>query len=143
MEIIKKILCGSTYFFNKFKDFKSKDIDELIIVDKGNGFNFVKQVSLEGNCRFYVVKNSDILDYTISNSKVPPMAMCKFLIPEFNKEFNITIEDIKKLSSVADRLDDKHKYLKTIYNSYIENNDFVLTDEQLNAAYEVYKKYRN
>ena len=30
-----------------------------------------------------------------------------------------------------DKLDVKHKYEKLIYEEYIENNDFVITQEQL------------
>lgn len=70
------------------------------------------------------------------------MCLGKFLIPEFNEKFGITIEDLKGLSSLLDRLDDKHLYEKIIYDAYIENNDFSLTDEQRQNAYNEYKKYR-
>lgn len=30
-----------------------------------------------------------------------------------------------------------------IFDAYIDNDDFYLTDEQLNNAYQEYKKYRN
>ena len=39
-------------------------------------------------------------------------------------------------------MDNNHAYEKIIYDSYIENNDFYLTESQLNRAYKEYKKYR-
>ena len=41
-----------------------------------------------------------------------------------------------------DRLDDKHKYERLIYESYINNNSFTLTEKQLQEAYDEYRKYR-
>ena len=70
------------------------------------------------------------------------MCLGKFLIPEFNEKFGITVEDLKELSSLLDHLDDKHLYEKIIYDAYLENNDFSLTDEQRQNAYNEYKKHR-
>jgi hypothetical protein len=56
------------------------------------------------------------------------MVIGKFLIPEFNELINFTIDDLPRLEPLLNRLDDKHKYEKIIYDSYIENNAFVLTD---------------
>lgn len=67
------------------------------------------------------------------------MQLGKFLIPTFIEAIGFTIEDLKKLQPLADNLDDKHKYEKVIYDSYIQNNDFILTDEQLQKAYLEYK----
>lgn len=67
------------------------------------------------------------------------MQLGKFLIPTFIEAIGFTIEDLKKLQPLADNLDDKHKYEKVIYDSYIQNNDFTLTDEQLQKAYLEYK----
>jgi hypothetical protein len=43
---------------------------------------------------------------------------------------------------MIDNLDIKHLYEKVIYNSYIENKSFVLTDEQRDKAYLLYKQGR-
>ena len=59
------------------------------------------------------------------------MQLGKFLVPTFVEAIGFTIEDLKKLQPLADNLDDKRKYEKVIYDSYIQNNDFALTDEQL------------
>ena len=67
------------------------------------------------------------------------MQLGKFLVPTFVEAIGFTIEDLKKLQPLADNLDDKRKYEKVIYDSYIQNNDFALTDEQLQKAYLEYK----
>ena len=54
----------------------------------------------------------------------------------------MSIDDLKRLKPIIAKLDDKHKYEEVIYNAYLENNDFVLTDEQRQEAYRVYNKYR-
>ena len=60
----------------------------------------------------------------------------------FIKELGITIEDLKRLEPLLECLDEKHKYERIIYFSYIENNDFYLTETQLDQAYKIYKLYR-
>lgn len=67
------------------------------------------------------------------------MQLGKFLVPTFIEAIGFTIDDLKKLQPLADNLDDKHKYEKVIYDSYIQNNDFTLTDKQLQKAYLEYK----
>lgn len=82
----------------------------------------------------------EFIDITLQRNF--PMEVGKFLVPDFIKELNVTIKDIKRLKPLIENLDEKHLYEKVIYDSYIENNDFFLTDEHLNKAYEIYLKYR-
>ena len=72
-----------------------------------------------------------------------PMEIGKFLVPEFNKEIGFTIEHLKQLEPLVNKLNDDHKYEKIIYDAYLSNNDFYLTDEQLQDAYNEYLKYRS
>lgn len=66
----------------------------------------------------------------------------KFLVPEFCKEIQFSIEDLKQLDNLIILLDDKHQYEKMIYDCYLENNDFILTKEQKDKIYNEYKKSR-
>ena len=68
------------------------------------------------------------------------MAAGKFLSPELAEYMNITIDDLKLFQSAFDNIDKRHTYEKVIYESYIKNNAFVLTDEQRNEAYKLYKE---
>ena len=51
----------------------------------------------------------------------PAMQIVKFLVPEFVQEIGFTIEHLKKLKPLAEKLEGRHKYAKVIYDAYIEN----------------------
>ena len=70
------------------------------------------------------------------------MAVGKYLIPEFCNQIGFTVEDLPKVKSLLTKLDDKHKYEEIIYNSYITNGSFTLTQEQRDEAYKLYKESR-
>lgn len=53
-----------------------------------------------------------------------------------------TIDHLKKLQPIVEKLDKKHEYEKVIFYSYLENGDFTLTPEQRIAAYTVYRETR-
>lgn len=135
------ILMGSNYFFNKYDDFKSTDIDKIELVDT-NEFKEKRIIRGQGKDYFYLKrkpKEQLIQDALKSNL---PMVVGKFLIPEFNKQIHFTIEDLPRLQPLIDKLDEKHKYEEIIYNAYIENKSFTLTEEQRDAAYRRYKEAR-
>jgi hypothetical protein len=135
------ILMGSNYFFHQYPDFKSTDIDKIELVDT-NEFKEKRVIRGQGKDYFYLKrkpKDQLIQDALKSNL---PMVVGKFLIPEFNKQINFTIEDLPKLQPLIDKLDEKHKYEEIIYNAYIENKSFTLTEEQRDAAYRRYKEAR-
>ena len=70
------------------------------------------------------------------------MCICFFLTPEVAKEINLTIEDLPRLAPILKKLDSKHKYLEIIYNAYLENGSFTLTQEQRDEAYKSYRLSR-
>ena len=134
-------IVGSRYFFKQYDDYKSHDIDMLELQDD---CDYEKCRIIRGQGRdlfFFKRKPKDELIQDALNSELP-MVVGKFLIPEFNKEIGFTIEDLPKIKDLIDILDDKHKYEEIIYNSYIENKSFNLTEEQRLEAYKSYKKSR-
>ena len=135
-------LVGSQYFFKDYPDFNPKDKDILKLVEKPNGFNIFRQISLTNKCVFEWKKMSPKAYINFHKKQKTGMLIGKFLIPEFCKEIGFTIEHLKELEPMLENLDDKHKYEIVIYNSYIENNDFVLTQEQRDLAYKIYKGCR-
>ncbi len=140
---MKTILVGSTYFFKNIEGFKSKDIDRVVLIDNPVGFKNVRQTSGSGSCLFEWRRMSadEFVDFTL-NSKLP-MSVGKFLVKEFCDQVGFTIEHLKQLAPQFDKLDDKHKYEKILFDSILSNNSWTLTDEQLQAAYEEYKQYRS
>ena len=135
---------GSSYFFDRYDDYKIKDNDELHIVDE---FIFPNRVCMnmklfDGN-DILIFKNTDKQEYIndVYESGVN-MKVGKFLIPEFNKYINFTIDDLKSLQPIFDNMDEKHTYERVIFESYLKNGDFFLTDEQRREAYKEYKRSR-
>lgn len=137
------MLVGSNVFFKNIEGFTSKDTDILEFVDNPTDFKNVRQFKFPDKCVFQWRKMSIDELISITLSRDFPMEIGKFLVPEFIQKFNLSIEDLKKLQSLVDQLDDLHKYEKIIYDSYIENNDFYLTPEQISRAYSIYLLYRN
>ena len=143
-ELKPRFRVGSTYFFNEYSDFHSNDIDEVIFEEKPKLYKNVMQFRKQDKtrCLFKWRKMSadEFVEYTL-NTKLP-MELGKFLVPEVAEYLRFTIEHLKALAPTAERLDDKHSYEKIIYDSYIENNGFYLTQEQRDRAYEEYKLKR-
>lgn len=139
IKVIKSINVGSQVFFSNFKDYTSKDMDILHIIDYPI-FGETIQVMRKDDKDEFLMYNFG-KDKLIELTK-DPIQVGKFLVPEFAEYIDLNIEDLKRLEPWFDKLDDKHKYEKLIYKYYLINNDFVLTEEQLNEAYKIYKKYR-
>lgn len=135
-------IIGSNVFFNNFEDFKSKDIDELYIISEKIEGNKIFNMKLDGKDIFLCpnMSKEDFIKTTLESND--PIKVGKFLVPDFIKYIDLTISDLKKLDCLFGKLDDKHKYEQIIYESYITNNDFILTENQLKDAYLIYKQYR-
>lgn len=142
IKVTKEFKMGSKYFFSCYKDFKPHDEDILGLMSKG----------LSGKKSFLFRKDGkDLILYPILTKEEyiqediklnDPIRVGKYLIPEFVEFIDFTIDDLKLFSKHFDNLDSKHKYEKIIYDAYVENDDFVLTDAQRRKAYEEYKKAR-
>lgn len=137
-----KIVVGSKCFFEGIEGFIPHDDDYLELVDNPEDFKY-KKIYHGKFCLFkWKRMNADeYIDYMLNISTLP-MEVGKFLVPEFVNNIGFTIEHLKKLEPVINNIDEKHNYEKIIFDSYIENNDFVLTEEQKLKAYNEYKKYR-
>lgn len=137
-----KLLIGSQYFFSCYDDFHSKDIDQLAFVDT-NEFNHMRQVTGQGKCLFQMKRHSSkeaYIEWALKSQL--GMVVGKFLVPEFCAAIGFTIEDLPQMKVLIDKLDDKHKYEEIIFNSYMENGNFTLTEAQRDLAYQSYKMTR-
>lgn len=140
---MKKIIVGSQAFFKGMDGFHPHDVDTLIIDDVPSGYVNVRQLHVDGMCEFRWrrMTKEEYIGYALSG-KGPGMQIGKFLVPEFADEIGMTIEDLKKLRPLISKLDDKHKYEARIFNAYLANNAFTLTDKQRQEAYEEYRAER-
>ena len=139
----KQFLVGSKYFFNKYEDFHSKDTDYLIIEQYPKNYKIKCHTTGNNVCYFKWRKLSPKLFLYHAKYTTLPMEAGKFLVKEFANYIGLTIEQLKELETVFNNLDSKHTYLKVIYDSYIENKGFYLTEAQRLKAYKEYKKYRD
>lgn len=139
---MRKILVGSQYFFSCYPDFKTDDIDEVEIIETDK-FKNLRQLTGQGKCLFQLKKQPTkdrYIDYALLSEV--GLVLGKFLVPEFCQEIGLTVDDLIKLKPLVSKLDTKHKYEEIIFDSYIENGAFSLTDAQREAAYKSYRESR-
>lgn len=139
-------IMGSTYFFKDYPDFKSKDIDYWEITEElDDCIKYSRRiVSITKKEEFFSFRRVSKEEHIKQALNVGlPMAVGKFLIPEFCNEIGFTIDELHQLQPLIDNLDEAHLYEQVIYNAYLENGDFILTQEQRNNAYKSYKMTRN
>lgn len=130
---------GSTYFFGEGQDIDEVEFEEEPKLYK-NFMQFRKRDRTRCLFKWRKMSADEFVEYTL-NTKLP-MEIGKFLVPEVAEYLGFTLEHLKKLRPTVDRLDDKHKYEKVIYDSYMLNKGFYLTQEQRDMAFLVYKQKR-
>lgn len=138
----KRFLIGSKAFFSGMEGFEPKDSDFLTLVKTGNGFSHFYQMT-DGTCCHYIFirkSKKEMIDYALNNG--PAMQVGKFLVPAVATELKLTIQNLKKLKPLITKLDIEHIYEEAIYEAYIENNGFFLTDEQRQKAFGLYRAAR-
>ena len=142
INVIKEFKIGSSIFFDSYSDYTQKDIDILAITDLSLFGKQMMNMKLKEKDIFFmcIEENSIMIDKTLESGV--NMRAGKFLSPEFAEYIGLTIEDLKRLKPMFDDIDEKHRYEKVIFDSYVENNGFLLTDEQRLRAYDEYKRER-
>ena len=135
---------GSRAFFEGLPGFEPKDTDEVEFEEEPRLYRNVLQFRKKDGTRclfkWRKMTADEFVKYALE-SKLP-MEIGKFLVPRICEYLGFTIEHLKRLKPVVERLDPKHAYEKVIYDSYIENDAFYLTDEQRREAYQIYKSKR-
>lgn len=135
----EKILVGSRYFFGRYPDYSSKDVDYIVLVDEPLMFKTQLNMRSSGNDVFYW-KRMNPSEYIEIALKSDALCSGKFLIPEFCREIGFTFDMLPQLEERFLNMDSRHLYEKSIYDSYIANGGFSLTDEQRETAYKIYKE---
>lgn len=143
----KRIKIGSSPFFASYPDYVPHDTDYMVFVENV-GSKVLKIHITEDNQRedlFYYqsgMTKEELIEYELIHCQDKPCHAGKFLVPDVVEQFGITLEDLKLFERFFDNLDEKHIYEKVIYDAYIENEGFTLTQEQRDEAYEIYKSKR-
>lgn len=140
---MKKIITGSQAFFSGLPDFTPKDTDFVVMVNRKDvAFNWMRQTSNGSTDIFEIVRRPKAELITHAVEKAKPMAIARFLTPAFADEIGFKPSDLWLLKPMRDALDKKHEYLGIIYDAYVENGSFSLSDEQRLSAFESYKLAR-
>ena len=140
-------IVGSNAFFAGMDGFVPKDNDRLILVDDasecGLPITTHSEMRLKGNCYFFYKRLSKdkMIDNCIKSKD--PIVVGKFLVPSVARDLGLTIDDLKRLEDTVSSLDEAHTYEKVIFCSYLENNDFALTEEQRRKAFNIYSNNRH
>lgn len=131
---------GSTYFFGD----QDTDIDEVEFEDEPKLYHNVLQFRAKDRSRCLYkwrrMSADEFVEYTL-NSRLP-MEIGKFLVPEVADYLGFTLDHLEQLRPVVDRLDPKHEYERIIFDSYLENGGFYLTQDQRDRAYHEYKRQK-
>lgn len=131
---------GSRAFFEGLEGFFPSDLDEVEFEENPRLYkNFMQFRAKDGSrCLFKwrLMSADEFVDYTLQ-SKLP-MEVGKFLVPEVAEFLGITIDHLKRLKPVIERLDSKHAYERVIYDAYITHNGFWLNEAERNLAYQEY-----
>lgn len=138
----KRIAIGSQVFFSQYDDYESHDKDYVEFQDEPKLFKKFMIVRENGNDIFYykTMSKGEFIEYELKHVKNIKMAAGKFLVPELAEYIGLTIEDLKLFEKAFRSIDERHKYEEVIYDYYIQNNGFSLTDEQRDNAYQKYKE---
>lgn len=142
----KEYITGSRYFFEGMPGFQSKDKDKIIITDVSPipSIKFNKSMIIRGgeidNYYFRPMTSDEWIDFTLDVNV--PMAVARFLNKEFCSDFGITFEQLERLRSLVENMDDKHIYLKYIYETILKNRTWDLSNDELEEAHKIYKSKR-
>lgn len=140
---MKRITTGSRAFFSGIEGFSPKDNDIVVLVEPDKvSFQWMRQTSNGSTDLFEIVRRpkAELIQHAIEKAK--PMAIARFLTPAFAEEIGLEPADLPLLQPMRDRLDKKHGYLGIIFDAYMANKAFTLTDEQRQEAFDNYKSMR-
>lgn len=138
----KQFTVGSRAFFSDMPDSRSKDSDILVLMDEPAGFQWRREQQLRGVSTFRYKREpiAQMIQRTLDADD--PLMVGKFLVPEVAAELGVSVADILPLQPLVAKLDDKHKYYAVIFDAYQDNGSITLTQEQRDAAYQLYTEAR-
>ena len=141
----RRFKIGSAAFFENCPGFVPGDRDEVEFEENPKLFKNFMQFRKKDKtyCLFIWRKMTpdEFIDYALNVSPLP-MEIGKFLVPEVAEYLGFTIEHLRQLEPVVERMDERHNYERIIFRSYLENGAFFLTDEQREKAFQEYKSHR-
>lgn len=138
-----EITVGSSYFFNSLDEHHDLHVDKIALVDNTTN-GWWKYIDVYGGATHYEWQKHTIGEWvdklTSTNDNI---RVSTFLVPDFINQIkdNLTIEEyFNKIKPLFNNLEDKYSWVVYVYNAYLNNKAFVLTDAQRESAYKMYKE---
>lgn len=135
---------GSKAFFWMYPDFEPSDTDVVEFEDEPRLYRTKMQIRKKDKSRCIFkwkrMTADEFVTYSLRSNL--PMEVGKFLVPSVAEHLDFTIEHLKMLEPVFAKMDEKHQYERIIFDAYMQNGAFILTDEQRQRAYQSYRSSR-
>lgn len=131
-------LVGSRYFFNNMPDFHPKDTDYISFCQGADNFTWRSACFKNGcdNVTYVLYPKETMLQKAIELKDT--YLIGSFLTKPVAEYLNLKVKDLKPLKDLLN----KREYVAAICQAIIDNNEFVLTEKQLQNIYIIYKKYK-
>lgn len=142
---MKKINTGSRAFFGNMPDYSSHDCDVLLVLDEWPEEITDTRFSCRATkCDAFFIKQMTKEEYIAETLETgDTRRVFYYMLPDFAELIGLTVDDLKRVEPVVRKLTGtRHQWYITIYEAYVANGGFFLTDEQREAAYEVFKRVR-
>lgn len=142
----KRYLTGSRIFFEGLPGFQPHDRDYCELWDD---MDCMYKKDLDAPWDVWCWRRAtpdEYVDFILTNEVVQdgaiPWHICQFLTPDFCKDVGFTTAHLERLRPVAEKLYGKHIYLRMIFDAFVSNGGFFLTDGQRTVIYNEYKEKR-
>ena len=142
---MKTFKIGSRAFFENLPDYKEHDCDVLMVLDKWPSEIADTRFSCRATkCDAFFMKQMTKEEYIAETLETEDTKrVFYYMVPEFAQFVGLTIDDLKLVEPVVRKLENtRHKWYINVYEAYVANNGFFLTDEQREVAYKVFKSTR-
>lgn len=139
---IKRFITGSRTFFEGMEGFMPHDADYLEIDPdlQVAGTQYKPSPGVDVY-RWKFSTFGEFYDF-FKIHRHPNMRLCLFLSRDVARFLGMDFEDLKKVAFLKEGMDKRHMYLVSIYDFYMENGGWFLTERQRDEAYEIYKRER-
>lgn len=137
----EQYITGSYAFFKDIEGFTGRDKD-FVVFDTEQEGSFTYTSEEDKDIFIWKQDTAEEMIAFMNKGLLFPSAVIVFLVPDIITRVGMTVELLPSIKPLIDKLDDAHKYIELIYNAYVENNNFTLTNEQLMAAYDEYNRER-
>lgn len=147
VHVVKKIRVGSSVFFGDMPGYEAHDVDYVCLLDRplvpGRQVMNMKRRTAGVLCDYFLMVDTakeEMLRRTLEADE--PLRAGKFLAPELATHLGMAVDDLRLLDTLFTRMDEKHRYEYVIYQAYLANGSWQLSESQRAEAWKAYREGR-